>query len=185
MEIVNTQVQSLKNSKVYQASLVFLGSVIIALTAQLSLPLPFTPVPVILHDLAICLLALSLGARLASAAVVAYLVQASLGLPVLAGAKVMPLWILSPTAGYLLAFVPMAYFVGSCLNQKASKLKTFIVLSLAHLGLLLSGTAVLSLHIGAAPAFYLGFLPFLIGAGLKVGAATFAQPLAAWLKAKA
>ncbi len=54
---------------------VVLGSLFLAASAQVSIPLPFTPVPISLQSLAVVLLAISLGPRKATYAIVAICVK--------------------------------------------------------------------------------------------------------------
>ena len=64
---------------------VFSGSILLALIAQVAIPLPFTPVPLSLQTFAVFMLALTLGSKKGTAAVVTYLIQGTLGFPVFAG----------------------------------------------------------------------------------------------------
>jgi len=66
-----------------KAGLVLGGSFLIAIAAQVSVP--FFPVPMTLSTLAVLLVGLTLGSRLGAAAVLAYLAQGAMGLPVFAG----------------------------------------------------------------------------------------------------
>jgi hypothetical protein len=69
---------------VQNALLVVTGSLLVALCSQISLPLPFSPVPVTGQTFAVLLLGATLGARRSAAALILYLAQGIAGLPVFA-----------------------------------------------------------------------------------------------------
>ncbi|HZP96308.1 MAG TPA: biotin transporter BioY [Candidatus Limnocylindria bacterium] len=58
-----------------RAGLVLAGSALLALSARLEIPLPFSPVPVTAQTLAVLVIGAALGARLGAATVTLYLVQ--------------------------------------------------------------------------------------------------------------
>jgi biotin transport system substrate-specific component len=92
---------------------VLLFAALTALTARFSFRLPFTPVPITLQVLAVLLAGLVLGARGGAASQLTYLTMIAVGLPVTASGLAGPTAFFSPTAGYLLAFVPAAFVVGA------------------------------------------------------------------------
>jgi len=152
---------------------VALGSVFLALIAQASIKIPFTPVPVTLQTLGIWLIALALPKREAFFAVIAYLAQATLGLPVLAGGTANPLWILSPSAGYLLSWPFAVYLIGYLLELKKERTFAWTLVSLISGKALvyLIGCSYLSFFVGAENAIALGLLPFMVGGVLKIAVA--------------
>jgi biotin transporter BioY len=93
---------------------VVLGAAFVALAAQISVPLPGTPVPMTLQPLAVLLVGGLLGARLGAASMVLYLALGIAGLPVFT--PTVPLLgvarLLGPTGGYLLAYPVAAFAVG-------------------------------------------------------------------------
>lgn len=86
------------------------GSILIAVAAQVSVP--FFPVPMTLQTLAILAIALTFGARMGAATVIAYLGQGAMGLPVFANFGFGLPYMMGPTAGFLVGFVLMAYVAG-------------------------------------------------------------------------
>jgi biotin transport system substrate-specific component len=84
---------------------------ITALTARITIPLPFTPVPITLQTLAVVLSGLVLGARGGALAQLFYLGLIAAGLP-LDARGLGPAAFFSPTAGYLIGFVPAAFVAG-------------------------------------------------------------------------
>ncbi|MEP6572870.1 MAG: biotin transporter BioY [Gemmatimonadota bacterium] len=81
-----------------------LGAAIVALSARLAVPLPFTPVPLSLEDLAVLLVGGFLGATAGSGAMILYLSLGALGAPVFALGTGGITRLLGPSGGYLLAF---------------------------------------------------------------------------------
>ncbi len=86
-----------------------------AAAAQISIPLPFTPVPFTLQPMIVLLGGAALGSRLGMAAQVLYLAAGIAGLPVFATSAVLPqgaLRLLGPTGGYLMSYPFAAYLAG-------------------------------------------------------------------------
>lgn len=92
------------------ASLLFTG--ITAVSAQIAIPLGFTPVPITLQVLGVLLSGLALGSRWGAISQMQYLALGALGLPVFAGLTGGPTAFFGPSAGYLVGFVPGAFIVG-------------------------------------------------------------------------
>ncbi|WP_428938708.1 biotin transporter BioY [Fontivita pretiosa] len=178
------------------ATLTLAGSLLVAVCAQVSIPLPYTPVPVTLQTFAVLLIGALLGPRLGAMAMAAYLAEGLAGLPVFAGGRsawspsslpALPV-IIGPTAGYLLAFVPAAAVSGLLARRgwdrrfftaaAALFAGSFVILGcgfcwLAGVTWLVSG------QVRAAELFALAVVPFLPGDVLKVLLAAIALP-AAW-----
>ena len=100
-----------KNNKklLKNISLVVLGTVFIALSAQVIVP--FVPVPVTLQTLAVLMIGLSFGSKLGLVTVFTYLLEGAVGLPVFAGGA-STLALIGPTAGFLFGFLLMVYVAG-------------------------------------------------------------------------
>jgi biotin transport system substrate-specific component len=91
-----------------------------AAAAQISIPLPFTPVPFTLQPMVVLLGGAVMGARLGMSAQVLYLAAGIAGLPVFATSPVLPqgaLRLLGPTGGYLMSY-PFAAFVTGWLAER-------------------------------------------------------------------
>ena len=67
---------------VLQVALVVGASLFVALCARITLPLPFTPVPLTLQNFGVLLVGLTLGSRRGFAALVLYLIEGASGMPV-------------------------------------------------------------------------------------------------------
>jgi biotin transport system substrate-specific component len=159
-------------ARFYDALLVAGFSLIIAVSAQVSIPLPFTPVPVTLQTFAVVLTGALLGSRRGAAALLAYLAEGLAGLPVfsLGGAGLGHL--LGPTGGYLVGFVAAAWLTGYLVQRRvAARIPgALLVIVTGHLVPYVTGVAWLSAAVDFPRALVLGFVPFLIGDTLKVAA---------------
>lgn len=105
-----------------QAAAVVGGAVLTAAAAQVSVPLPWTPVPFSLQPMAVLLTGAVLGARLGTSAQALYLVAGIAGLPVFAAVQGLPLGaarLLGPTGGFLLAF-PLAAAVAGAVARRGA-----------------------------------------------------------------
>ncbi len=160
---------------------VILGAAFVALAAQVSVPLPGTPVPMTLQPLAMLLVGGLLGSRLGAASMVLYLVLGIAGLPVFT--PTVPLLgiarLLGPTGGYLLAY-PVAAFAVGALNPGLAPgvslprwarvaVGVLVGLVLIHVGGL-AQLAILTGNVSAAAR--LGTVPFLLGDLAKLAVAT-------------
>src|SRR5215212_8644379 len=92
--------------------LVIGASLLIAISAQVAIPLPFTPVPLTLQPLAVIHLGVALGSKRGAAAAALYLLEGFSGLPVFAQGHGGAFWLLSATAGYLYSYPFAAYVAG-------------------------------------------------------------------------
>lgn len=165
---------------------VIVGSLFLGLMAQIAIPLPFTPVPLSMQTFGVSLLAISLGSRKASLAALTYLVQATMGLPVLAKGLSNPLWMLGLNAGYLIGFVAASYIVGKLIERRQSApfAKNWLILSLNEGIILLLGATFLGFYVGWENAFAMGVLPFIPGALLKITMAASSIKPIEWIRNK-
>src|SRR3954451_22978481 len=152
---------------------VALGALLVAVAAQVVVPLPFTPVPMTLQPLAVLVVGGLLGAAAGVSALILYIALGALGLPVFAAGGSGFMHLLGPTGGYLLAF-PVAAGVTGVLTGRApqSPLRVLLACALGMVIIHAGGVAQLAL-LGGDPALAVrvGFMPFLTGDLLKVGLA--------------
>jgi len=147
---------------------VALGALVVALAAQVSVPLPFG-VPMTLSPLAVLVVGGVLGARRGAESLVTYLSLGALGLPVFAQGYSGLVTIIGPTGGYLLAFPLAAALTGWLARPGAftrNALAAAAGVALIHLGGLSWLTLATGLDMGQA--FAGGTLPFLPGDVVKV-----------------
>jgi len=106
-----TSIRRLGASRLTTVGGVVLFAAFTALTARITIPLPFTPVPITLQVMAALLAGLVLGPRGGAISQLAYLAAVAAGLP-LDARGLGPAALLGPTAGYLLGFAPAAFVTG-------------------------------------------------------------------------
>ncbi len=171
------------NSTVQTIALVIGGTLILAISAKISVP--FWPVPMTLQTLAIMAIAAAYGSRLAVATVIAYLAEGLAGLPVFAGPTAGPAYLLGPTAGFLAGFVLLAWIVGAAADRgwDRSTARLFGSMVVADVVVFALGFAWLAWFfsggIGVEKAFVGGVVPFVLADLLKIALAALAVP-AAW-----
>jgi len=165
------------------AALVVVGSVLTALAAQVSIPLPFTPVPITGQTFAVLLVGAALGSRRGAASMALYLAEGLAGLPVFAGGKAGLAVLLGPTGGYLIGFIAAAFVTGWFAERGWDRrpLTTTLAMVLGNVVIYLFGVSWLSVFVGVAKAPLLGMIPFLPGDLLKIVLATIALPGAWWI----
>src|SRR5829696_2942612 len=103
-----------------------LGTLLVAVAAQVVVPVPFSPVPMTLQPLAVLVVGGLLGAAAGLAALTTYLALGLVGLPVFAGGSSGVVHLLGPTGGYLLAFPVAAAVTGALLARSAGVLRTLL-----------------------------------------------------------
>jgi len=148
------------------------ASLLIALAAQIAVPLPHSPVPLTMQPLAVLLVGVVLGSWRGAAAAALYLLEGASGLPVFAQGHGGLFWLtLGPTAGYLLSY-PLAAFVAGWVSERGwgSTVLRSIAGMLAALAIIYAGGwSWLTIAAGGAQrAFVLGIAPFLIADAIKV-----------------
>ena len=154
-------------SAVWQVLAVLAGTGAIALSSWIAIPM--TPVPVTMQTCAVLLIGAVFGARLAFATVLAFLAEAAIGLPVLAGGASGAKALMGPTAGYLAAFLLAAPVAGYASRRAwfRSSIAQGLVMLGAHALILAIGASWLSRFVGAEKALSAGVTPFLVGAVIK------------------
>lgn len=146
------------------------ASLLIVLGAQVQVRLPFSPVPVTLQTFAVLLAGALLGSRRGALAVLAYLAQGLMGLPVFAGWRGGVAHLLGPTGGYLLGFVAAAFVTGVLFERGwgAKPISAFLALLAGNAVIYALGLPWLALYVGAGRAVALGLAPFVIGDAAKI-----------------
>jgi biotin transport system substrate-specific component len=112
-----------------QVAVVVCASLFVALCARVTVPLPFTPVPLTLQNFGVLVVALLLGSRRGFAALALYLVEGASGLPVFNPAGPGGIaQILGPTGGFLMAY-PLVAFIAGWIYEHTSRRFGWAVLS--------------------------------------------------------
>ena len=154
-----------------QTAVIVGGSLALALSAKIQVP--FWPVPATMQTLVALMIGYGFGSRLGVATVLAYLAEGLAGLPVFAGALAGPAYLLGPTGGYLLGFVPAALFAGWAAGWRRPQTLawTSLAMLMGHAMIFVPGVAWLAVFFGWTKAFALGLAPFLPAALVKSGLA--------------
>jgi biotin transport system substrate-specific component len=170
----------LPGSLLWKLVLVLSGSALIAIAAQVRIPLPFSPVPVTGQTFAVLLVAAALG-RLGLASVIAYLIEGAVGLPVFQGGTFGVATIVGPTGGYLIGFALAAALVGSAAERGWDRhLATALAaMLLGEVAIYACGLAWLARFPLPVPLVEAGLLPFIPGDVVKMVLAALALP-SAW-----
>lgn len=146
---------------------IVLFALLTGLTARITIPLPFTVVPITLQTLAVLLSGLVLGSRGGAISQLAYLGILFAGLPLSSSGLGGPAAFLTPTGGYLVAFVPAAYVAGYLAERAATGATRALLVDIAAgitgmLVIYLGGVAWLSILLGDfVTALQQGLLPFI------------------------
>ena len=154
----------------------FLGTVafmfLAMLSAQVRIPLPFTPVPMTLQTFVAPLAGGFLGAACGSISMLMYLAFGLLGAPVFAQAAGGWQFFYSPTAGFLAGMVLAAWVMGRARNAARSNLQLLAALIGSHLLIFACGILGFMMNTGAGwnDAFAKAVAPFLFGDAIKITA---------------
>jgi len=167
-------------------ALTVFGAALVALLAQVSLRLPFTPVPITGQTLGVLLIGASMGSALGFRSLSLYLLAGAAGMPIFAGGGAGIGWLLGPSGGYLLAFPLAAWLVGQLVERFGADRRPLTALAamLAASGLIyLGGLTWLGGYLAAAGQdgglrhlLEIGFYPFVIGDFFKAALAAGLLP---------
>ncbi len=161
------------------ALLVVMFSLFVALTAQIRIELSFTPVPITGQTLGVLLTGALLSSRRGALALLVYLAEGAVGLPVFAGGAAGFARLLGPTGGYLLAYPFAAGLVGLLAERGWDRgvWRAGIAMLLGNLLIYLIAVPWLSVFVGSLTlALAKGMLPFIVGDALKIALAALALP---------
>jgi biotin transport system substrate-specific component len=160
---------------------------LVAVSAQIAVPLPGTPVPVTLQSLAVMVAGVVLGPVPGALAVAAYVLIGALGAPVFAAGGAGPSWVVGPTGGYLITFPLVAFIVGHAAAPGRAGWLLPIGVVAAQAVMFTGGVLQLALVTGRdlPEAFAMGAVPFLLGEVYKCALLTvFAVALARWRRSR-
>ena len=181
--MANTAVQAVTQTRTQSISrnvaLVIGASVLMSILGRFSVPLPFTPIPITLANFGVLLIALTLGSRRAAAAMLLYLAEGAMGMPVFSPAGPGGIaQILGPTGGFLMTYPVAAFVAGwiaergrrSVLIMSGAALAGEVLLFLGGIGWLMNLT-----HVSVAQAIHWGVNPFGFGEIVKIMVAVAAS----------
>ncbi|MHC4602173.1 MAG: biotin transporter BioY [Planctomycetota bacterium] len=164
----------------YDVALIIGGSLLIALCAQVAIPL--WPVPVTGQTFAVLMIAALLGCRRGCFAVLAYITEGAAGLPVFAHGRAGFAVLSGPTAGYLAGFIAAACIVG-LLAEKGWDRRigtTILAMGFGNIAIYVFGLLWLCCLMGVKrTVLTAGLYPFILGDLMKITLAAILLP-AGW-----
>ena len=170
---------SAAGARTRDAVLVVGGAVLTGLAAQVSVPVPGSPVPVTGQTFAALLVGTALGARRGLASLVLYALAGMAGMPWFAEGSS---GIAAPSFGYVLGMVLAAGVVGALARRGGDRgvLRTAGTMAVGSAVIYAVGVPYLALaaHMTAGQAVAAGLLPFLVGDALKAALAMGLLPTA-------
>lgn len=162
-----------------QIALIAGGAALVGLSAQIAIPLPFTPVPLTLQTLAVLLVGASLGSVRGVASMLLYVAAGLIGVPWFAQGSS---GYSTASFGYVLGFILAAFIVGRLAEHGASRTvgRTVSLMIIGNLAIYAVGVTWLKFAISVSwpEAIALGVIPFIIGDIIKIAVAAGVLPLA-------
>ena len=144
-----------------------LGSLLLAMSAQITLP--FGVIPFTLQTSAVFFLAYKWGAKGATYAVLLYLLEGFLGLPVFSGFRGGALVLFGARGGYLWGFIPAIFIFDKLLaHSRESFFNIFNAIALSSVVQFSLGYLQLASFVGFTEAYRWGICPFLFTELIKV-----------------
>lgn len=173
----------LPRSLAVDVALVVGAALLVALCAQIVIPLPFTPVPITMQPFAVLLVGASLGATRGAAGMALYLLMGLLGAPVYADGNAGLATILGASGGYLVSYPFVAAITGRLAEHHWDRrVPSALAAMLAgNVAIYIVGVPWLAafLGVGLGKALMLGLVPFIVGDLLKLALAGLLLP-GAW-----
>lgn len=160
-----------------QALMIVAGVALMTLAAKTQVP--FWPVPMTLHTLAVMGFAVAFGPRMACAIFIAYLATGAAGLPVFSGSPERGIglaYMIGPTGGYLAGFLVASWLTG-WLAQNGTLLRRVFAMLAGLVVVYACGMTWLVAFVPAAKALSVGVAPFILGDLVKIGVVAAASML--------
>ncbi len=182
MTLVETLKQKVKTGDIFFETMILIsGTLLLTLSAQFTVFIPFSPVPFTFQTLAVLLLGAALGSKRGASCVGFYLLQGAAGLPVFSGGRSGLVHIVGPTGGYLVGFFFAAYAAGYLAQKKFDRniLKTAILMIAGNAVIYFFGVLWLGIFTGYSRVFQTGVAPFIVSDILKTAMAVLILP-SAW-----
>jgi biotin transport system substrate-specific component len=157
-----------------EGALALAGVALLALSARVIIPLPFTPVPVTGQTFAVLLIAAAYGARRGLATIALYILAGIAGLPVFAAIPG------AASYGYIAGFALAALVVGWLAERGWDRtlLRSILAMLAGEAVIYLCGLVWLARFVGWGDVIALGLAPFIVGDALKLLAAALLLPVA-------
>ena len=165
--------------KTKQMVLIALMTAVTCVLGPLSIPLPFSPVPISLTNFAIFLAIFVLGMKNGTISFIIYLLLGAVGVPVFSSFRGGLQVLAGPTGGYLIGFIFLALIMGFALDHFDRKLVPTIIGMIIGMAICyIFGTAWLAGQLGMSfvAALGIGVIPYLPGDTAKIIIAIIAGP---------
>jgi biotin transport system substrate-specific component len=166
----------------YDAALIIGGSLLVGLSAQIAIPLPFSPVPITGQTFAVIFLGALFGARRGFLCMLTYIAEGAAGLPVFALGQAGLAVLLGPRGGYIVGFVAAAYVTGVLAEKGWDRrvATTILAMICGNIAIYTFGLLWLCCLIGInKTVLAVGLCPFIVGDLLKTSLAAILLP-AGW-----
>ncbi len=150
-----------------------LFTALIIIGGYISIPIPISPIPIVLADFFVMMAGLFMGYKWGAGSVMLYVFLGFVGLPIFAGGKAGLSVIVGPTGGFVLGYLLMAFIIGFISTRgKASFVKNLAALIIGNISLYTVGILGLkiSMDLSIGKAIAVGLFPFIIGIVIKVSA---------------
>lgn len=168
-----------ENTKVKELVLIGLMAAVICILGPLSIPLPVSPVPISMTNLAVYFAVYILGTKRSLISYLVYLLIGFAGIPVFSAFTSGPAKLLGPTGGYLIGFLFIAPIAGYFIDRYPSRMGLcFLGMALSAVVYYVFGSVWLAWQSGMSlsAAFAAGVIPFLPGDVGKMVLAMLAGP---------
>lgn len=153
------------------------ASLFLAMTAQVSFNIPWSPVPITGQTFGLLAIAAALGPKESALAVLLYIAEGLAGLPVFAGFNFGLVTLLKPSGGYIVGFIPAAFVAGYVYYPKnRTTFRTIALFTLATAIVFAVGLSWLRVALPGMDVLSMGLWPYIPGAGLKICLAALVTP---------
>ncbi|MGL5085381.1 MAG: biotin transporter BioY [Clostridium sp.] len=151
------------NLSVKEITLVGMCAALMAIFSQLSIPLPFTTVPVTMQTFGLIIISIVLGRKLGTLSIIIWVLIGVIGIPVFAGFSGGIGVLLGPTGGYIIGFILMSFIIGLFSNT-TKKWLLFLGVTLGQAVQFFFGVIQLKIVLGLTTqgALAAGLYPFIL-----------------------
>lgn len=169
----------MKQNKTYTLALIAAITAVTCILAPLSIPIPFSPVPISLTNLAIYFSVYVLGAKKATISYCIYMLIGFAGVPVFSAFTAGPAKLLGPTGGYLIGLIFTAVISGAFIEKFPGKI--YMAVTGMVIGTAIAyafGTIWLAhqMSLSFKAALFAGVIPYIPGDAVKIAIANAVGP---------